>query len=243
MSGSQHKRRSIRLKGYDYAQSGLYFIPICCQNRVCIFGHIENGIMIKNHAGQIAHNHWKNTIEIRNNIELHEFVVMPNHIHGIFEIVRTTPIIETNHVRTTPDVDPNITIPVGATLVVDQNITNPVMATPTVNPNKTNPVGATLVVDPYKNDSPTVDQNNIDKGQPQGIAPTEKTVGQIVGAFKSITSVEYIRGVKNSNWQTIDKKLWQRNYHEHIIRNEQSYIHISNYIANNPVHWDNEVLQ
>ncbi|MBP8628180.1 MAG: hypothetical protein KBI04_06260, partial [Paludibacteraceae bacterium] len=85
---AKHHRRSIRLKGYDYAQSGLYFITICCHNRACIFRHIENGIMIMNDAGKIAHNHWKNTIEIRNNIELHEFVVMPNHIHGIIQISR-----------------------------------------------------------------------------------------------------------------------------------------------------------
>ena len=113
------------------------------------------------------------------------------------------------------------------------------------------------MVDQNKNDSPTVDQNNIEEGQPQGIAPTEnpsqgiaptrnsteKTVGEIVGAFKSITTVKYIRGIKNSNWQTIDKRLWQRNYHEHIIRNAQSYIHISNYITNNPANWDKDVLQ
>ena len=95
------------------------------------------------------------------------------------------------------------------------------------------------------------------KGQPQGIAPTEnpsqgiaptenpteKTVGEIVGAFKSITTIEYIRGIKNNNWQTIDKRLWQRNYHEHIMHTEQSYIHISNYITNNPANWDKDVLQ
>ena len=51
--------------------------------------------------------------------------------------------------------------------------TNPIMAIPTVNQNITNHVGATLVVDQNKNDSPTVDQNNIEEGQPQGIAPTE----------------------------------------------------------------------
>ena len=51
--------------------------------------------------------------------------------------------------------------------------TNPIMAIPTVNQNITNHVGDTLMVDPYKNDSPTVDQNNIEEGQPQGIAPTE----------------------------------------------------------------------
>ena len=226
---AKHNRRSIRLKGYDYAQSGLYFITICCHNRACIFGHIENGIMIMNDAGKMVENEWLTLQQRFQNIQLQACIVMPNHFHAILEIVRTNPIIETN----------------------------PIMATPTVNQNRTIPVGATLVVDQNKNDSPTADQNNIEEGQPQEIAPTEnpsqgiaptknpteKTVGEIVGAFKSITTIEYIRGIKNNNWQAIDKRLWQRNYHEHIIRNEQSYIKISNYIRNNPAHWDKDVLR
>ena len=191
---AKHHRRSIRLKGYDYSQSGLYFITICCQNKACIFGYIENGIMILNHAGQMIENEWLRLPQRFQNIQLHEFIVMPNHFHAILEIVGSPPM-------------------------ADKNITNS--------------VGSTLVVD----------LNNIDRGQPQGIATTEKTVGGIVGAFKSITTVEYISGVKKNDWQVIDKRLWQRNYHEHIIRNEQSYINISNYIINNPAHWDEDVLQ
>ncbi|MBK8443154.1 MAG: hypothetical protein IPL35_06935 [Sphingobacteriales bacterium] len=59
----------------------------------------------------------------------------------------------------------------------------------------------------------------------------------MVGAFKSIVTVEYIRGVKNWGWIPFNGKLWQRNYHEHIIRNEQSYQRISDYIINNPTKW------
>ena len=51
-----HTRRSIRLKGYDYSQEGLYFITICVQDKICRFGHIENGKMIYNQYGTIAHN-------------------------------------------------------------------------------------------------------------------------------------------------------------------------------------------
>jgi len=103
-------------------------------------------------------------------------------------------------------------------------------------------VGATLVVaQPLVVTQPHMVAQN-ENGQPQGIAPTGKTVGDMVGAFESITTVEYIRGVKTNNWQIFDKKLWQRNYHEHIIRNEQSYIKISEYIINNPANWDNDSL-
>ena len=59
----------------------------------------------------------------------------------------------------------------------------------------------------------------------------------MIGAFKSITTVEYIRGVKNNNWRQFDKKLWQRNYWEHIIRNENEYTNIAEYIINNPQKW------
>ena len=81
-----------------------------------------------------------------------------------------------------------------------------------------------------------VAQNEKENGQPQGIAPT-KTIGDMMDAFKSITTVEYIRGVKNLGWQPFNGKIWQRNYYEHIIRDEQSYQTISNYIINNPTKW------
>lgn len=91
------------------------------------------------------------------------------------------------------------------------------------------------------------DQNEMDtqKGQPKGIAPTvdiqkNKTVGDMVGAFQSIVTVEYIRGVKNMGWTPFNGKLLQRNYYEHIIRNEQSYLTISNYIINNPAKWEGD---
>ena len=81
-----HHRRTIRLKNYDYAQAGLYFITICCQDRAHLFGEIINGEMKLNDHGQIAYEEWKQTEEIRRNCFIHEFIIMPNHIHGIIEI-------------------------------------------------------------------------------------------------------------------------------------------------------------
>lgn len=82
-----HHRRSIRLKGYDYSQAGLYFITMCCKDRECYFGQIENGKMMLNAAGRIAHQEWQHTANIRDNIALHDFIVMPNHFHAIIEIL------------------------------------------------------------------------------------------------------------------------------------------------------------
>lgn len=176
-----HHRKSIRLKGYDYSQAGLYFITICVHNRECLFGEIIDGKMILNDTGKMADNEWVKIPERFTNVQLHEYVVMPNHFHAIMEIV-------------------------GATLVVAPN--------DTVN----------------------------EKGQPQGIAPIvkPKTVGDMVGAFQSIVTVEYIRGVKQLGWQSFNGKLWQRNYWEHIIRDEQSYQRIADYIINNPKKWNDD---
>ncbi|MDP4999472.1 MAG: hypothetical protein NWQ41_10940, partial [Saprospiraceae bacterium] len=82
-----HHRKSIRLKGYDYSQAGLYFITICIQHRACLFGHITKGEMILNDAGNMVKNEWLNLKTRFPNIELHDYVVMPNHFHGILEIV------------------------------------------------------------------------------------------------------------------------------------------------------------
>jgi REP element-mobilizing transposase RayT len=214
-----HHRRSIRLKGYDYSQAGLYFITICVQHRECLFGHIAVGVnpcgcpgprkyvcpdggrpeMILNDAGKMVETEWLHLKTRFSNIELHEYVVMPNHFHGILEIIEAPPA------------------PVRVSLVDTQHDRQP------------------------------------QQGQPQGIAPTldipigattrdcpNKTVGDMMDAFKSITTVEYIRGVKNSGWKPFNGKLWQRNYYEHIIRNEKAYENISEYILNNPTKWHND---
>jgi REP element-mobilizing transposase RayT len=83
-----HHRRSVRLKEYDYSQEGMYFITICVQNHECLFGKITDGEMILNNIGEIVCDEWLKTAELRRNVQLHEFVVMPNHFHGILEITK-----------------------------------------------------------------------------------------------------------------------------------------------------------
>ena len=212
-----HHRKSIRLKGYDYSQAGLYFITICVQDRECLFGKIENGEMILNDAGKMVENEWLKIPNRFTNVHLHEYVVMPNHFHAIMEIA------------------------VGATLVVDQNDDNTnndgikIGGIRNDNGIANNDVGNDIA------DNDIADNEN---GQPQGFAPTKpKTVGDMVGAFQSIATVEYIRGVKQLGWQPFNGKLWQRNYWEHIIRDEQSYQRISAYIINNPKKWNDDSLK
>ena len=74
----KHHRRSIRLKGHDYSRPGTYYVTICVQDRKCLFGHIIDGEMHLNEYGKIVQTEWLKSSEIRNEIELDVFVVMPN---------------------------------------------------------------------------------------------------------------------------------------------------------------------
>jgi REP element-mobilizing transposase RayT len=213
----KHHRRSIRLKGYDYSQAGLYFITICIQNRACLFGKIENGVMILNDAGRMVE---KWFYELGNKYPdkcCHEMVVMPNHFHCIIENKRLDAMTLDN-----------------ATTVAH--------------------VGAPLRGRP----------ENVERGRPENVEhacpendqlrhPQNQygidnkkygaTIGNAMDWFKTMTTNEYIRGVKKCGWQQFDGKLWQRNYWEHIIRNEMSYMKISDYILSNPIKWDNDALK
>jgi REP element-mobilizing transposase RayT len=82
----KHHRKSTRLKGYDYASMGYYFITVNSKDKRCIFGEIKDGIMYPTILGRIIEEEWKITGEIRKNIILHEYVVMPNHFHALVEI-------------------------------------------------------------------------------------------------------------------------------------------------------------
>jgi len=81
-----HHRRSVRLKGYDYSRANAYFITICSWNRECLFGCVENGAMALTEYGKILENEWLQTHQLRPNVELDVFVVMPNHFHAIIQI-------------------------------------------------------------------------------------------------------------------------------------------------------------
>ncbi|MBW2091174.1 MAG: transposase, partial [Deltaproteobacteria bacterium] len=83
----KHHRRSIRLEGYDYSRPGAYYVTIVTRNRECLFGEVVDGKMVLNDAGEIVRDEWMKTAEIRPEIHLDEFIVMPNHVHGIIFIV------------------------------------------------------------------------------------------------------------------------------------------------------------
>ena len=87
MNEVNKNRQSIRLKHFDYSQQGLYFVTICTHKMHCLFGKISQDEMHLNDAGKMIESHWQQLKSRFNHISLQEFLVMPNHFHGIIEII------------------------------------------------------------------------------------------------------------------------------------------------------------
>ena len=85
--------KSARLEGYDYSASGGYFVTICTHDREYWFGEIVRGKMQLSEIGEIVADEWVKTEQIRSNVELDEWVIMPNHFHGIIMITKSMKII------------------------------------------------------------------------------------------------------------------------------------------------------
>jgi putative transposase len=191
----KHHRRSIRLKGYDYKSVGSYFITICTFQRECLFGTISNGKMQLNQYGKIVHSHWQHLPKYHPRLELDEFVIMPNHIHGIL-------------------------------FLIDNN---------DISRDHSNSVGAGLA-----DNLVLENQNSFPKSAPTKNFATEKSnqgLSEIIRGFKTFSArrVNQIR-------HTSGIPVWQRNYYDHIIRDETSLQKIRQYIQTNPNLWQVDQL-
>ena len=250
-----HHRRSIRLKGYDYASEGLYFVTICTQNRECLFGEIKNNEMILNDAGRMVEKWYNKTQDKFPDIVCHEMIIMPNHFHCIWENVGL-------HGASAVGADPCVR-PVTNNVQPIENNVRPIEpknkhivdegghAGPPLQMNDTNLDTPNNIIDKYGGDEgghANDDERNIMEGGHAGPPLRDTDLGTHTGSplssvvqwFKTMSTNEYIRGVKQLGWMPFDRKLCQRNYYEHIIRDDASLQTIAFYIINNPSLWQND---
>jgi hypothetical protein len=89
----QLERRNPRLEGFDYGLPGMYFVTICTQDRACLFGAIHDHEMHLNDAGRMILEAWQQLPTFYEGIDVDAFVVMPNHVHGIVQIVGRPPVV------------------------------------------------------------------------------------------------------------------------------------------------------
>ena len=231
---NKHHRHSIRLIGYDYSQTGLYFITICTQNRECLLGKIENGIMQLNDAGRMVEK-WYYELENKYpDKRCHEMIVMPNHFHCVIENIASDKSYrdESSWDESSWD-ESSWDESSWDESSWDAHVGAPLRGRP-INecgrPNN-NERGRPINECGRPNNNYGIDNKKYNA-----------TIGDAIDWLKTMTTNEYMRGVKQLSWQRFDGKFWQRNYYEHIIRNPQSYLKISEYIINNPANWNNDTL-
>ncbi len=93
----RYRIESARLKGWDYSAAGYYFVTICTRNRECWLGEVIDGVMRLSSVGEVVAEEWLKTSQMRDNVTLDDWVVMPNHLHGIVAIVSVeTHLVETH---------------------------------------------------------------------------------------------------------------------------------------------------
>ena len=160
----RHCKKSIRIKDYDYSQPGEYFVTICTHGHTCVLGDIIHGGMQLNIAGKIADKCWREIPKHFLNVELDEYVIMPNHVHGIIVL----------------------------------------------------------------SDSVGVEYIQPLQKTYQHIIP--KSLGSIIRSYKAAVT----RECQNNGFLHFQ---WQRNYYDHIVRNDKELNNIREYIANNILRW------
>lgn len=254
-----HHRRSVRLRGYDYAQEGMYFITICTKNMIHFFGEVENEEMKLNDFGEIAHREWEKIPERWPHVELGAFQIMPNHMHGVLLVGRPYSAITTVEngtdkngaitIRATTNwpttrvapagVPPTIESPtdndgvdaVGAPLVGAQIMGNQIVNAPIVgDPIECDPIEFAQNDTNTPNDPPEIPFSKIQWA-------TRPYLGQILGAYKSIVATACLNHHKQNQPGVWLDKIWQRSFDDRIIWDASAFDNISNYIINNPKNW------
>lgn len=184
---NKYRIESARLQGWDYRNAGMYFITICTHNKIPYFGKCENGKLKLSAAGLLVQGCWYEIPRRNHHVQLGEFIVMPNHVHGVL-------ILE----ETLPDID----------------------SVETFNSNvSTQNASAQNIPQRSKNE------------YFQNISPKSSSVSRIVQQFKRACTYHIKTSLLKKDFR------WQERFYDHIIRTDESFVRISNYIVNNSSKW------
>lgn len=223
---SKHHHRSIRLRGYDYTQPGAYFITLCTNHREALFRQVQDGVMHPSRLGEIVQRAWKDLPNHYPHVILDTFCLMPDHVHGIIRLAE----------------DPR-----GGGSAQDQDSASARTSGSEFSTIDTGGSRLSTTEIPSLQDSlKEIDsvgektrpqQGHLEELDPAGEQirpnrPIRHGLPEIVRAFKSFSArrINLIR-------RTPGLAVWQRDYYEHIIRNEEGYQRISAYILANPSKW------
>jgi REP element-mobilizing transposase RayT len=217
-----HHRRSIRLRGYDYAGGGAYFITICTQDKEFLFGQIVEGNMVLSEQGSIVQRIWDALPRRFPSLVQDAFQMMPNHLHAIF-------------VLPGPGLEEALALATGAPIIqpTPSNFVGRFHENDRI-------VGVGLALPSTTNGNAKRDSAAIGtEGRAIGIEgtasrpPTRRvSMGDVVGAFKSISTIALNKFMSRPGAHPLHE-----NFYEHIIRDTHELEMIRDYIIHNPERW------
>jgi REP element-mobilizing transposase RayT len=234
---------------WDYSGNGIYFITFVTQHRDYILGNIRDGKMILSDFGKIVDEEWHKSFQIRKELFLDEYIIMPNHLHAIVVLnIDTNGLNVDTNGRSYPIDNDNAFISNNG--IIGNNVSVPVET------------HGRASLQPPPQQSQQQDKTNNEKiyNQPQITRNIPirkpKSLSSFVAGFKSAVNSKIddwidlygfpdIFDTHDRSYQKYNKQnsFFQPNYHDHIIRNPQEYNRIKNYIINNPIQWENDTLQ
>ena len=214
-------RKSIRLRNWDYSSPGAYFITLCVKDREWLFGEVQNGKMMLNQYGEIADAYWRKISDIRNYVRLDEYIVMPNHFHGII-ILKPSFVGATDPVAREEGKKETLvaTDPVARKEKKREfNWATGSVAPTSEEKEKNRATGSVAPAKSRKEDRPR--------------GPLPGSIGAIIGQYKSVVTKTI-----NELRRTPGRDVWQRDYYDHIGRYDRELYRIRVYIRNNPMQWE-----
>lgn len=225
---------SARAAWWDYGNNGAYFVTICTAGHRHFFGTIIDERMVLNDLGKIVHDEWVKTIEVRKdmNLQMDEFVVMPNHFHAIIIIgdneynstARRDATLGVSDAKSDvseirPDVSDSISAVLDGQSIHPSNLTDV--------PNRIVNQGVNDAKYRIRDAKRRVSTEGVQMNNRFG--PQSKNLASIIRGFKSAVTTQV---------RLIDLNFkWQERFHDHIIRDDEEYRMIAHYIVNNPANW------